>query len=223
MEGRFLDRYDAGQQLAERLLEHADDPNVIVLGLPRGGVPVAYEVASRLRAPLDVFVVRKLGVPGQRELAMGAIASGGVRTLQVDVVRELAIPASVIDAVEARERAELARREREYRGGREPLVLANRKVILVDDGLATGATMIAAVSAARRAAPAQVIVAVPVASPETCHEVGALADEIVCLITPEPLLAVGLWYADFSQTTDYEVRALLSRAGEASRAAPPPA
>jgi erythromycin esterase-like protein/adenine/guanine phosphoribosyltransferase-like PRPP-binding protein len=184
---------------------------VLVLALPRGGVPVAYEVARALGAPLDVFVVRKLGVPGYEELAMGAVATGGVRVLNEQLVERLGIPEQMIDAVAAHERQELARRERLYRGGRPPPDVRGRTVILVDDGLATGATMHAAIQALRQQHPARIVVAVPTASPETCEEMKAKADDVICGITPEPFHAVGRWYRDFSQTTDEEVRVLLAR------------
>src|SRR3989440_8908914 len=209
--GLFRDRRDAGRLLAEKLAAYASRPDVLVLALPRGGVPVAYEVAHRLGAPLDVFVVRKLGVPGHEELAMGAVATGGVRVLNDQLVEQLGIPDQMIDAVAARERQELARRERLYRGGRPPPDVRGRRVILVDDGLAIGATMRAAVMALRQLQPARIVVAVPTASPETCEELKAEADDVVCAITPEPFLAVGHWYEDFSQTTDEEVRDLLTR------------
>lgn len=205
----FADRREAGTELAARLHAYKDRDDVVVLGLPRGGVPVAYEVARTLGAPLDVFLVRKLGVPGHRELAMGAIASGGVRILNDDVVGWYRVPASVIDEVTLEEQAELDRRERAYRDGREPMSLQGRIVLLIDDGLATGSTMKAAVQAVRAHAPARIVVAVPVGAPETCREFAAVADEIVCARTPEPFSAVGQWYRDFSQTSDAEVRALL--------------
>jgi erythromycin esterase-like protein/predicted phosphoribosyltransferase len=212
MEGeRFRNRNEAGRLLAEKLTAYANRPDVLVLALPRGGVPVAYEVARALGAPLDVFVVRKLGVPGYEELAMGAVATGGVRVLNDQIVQRLGIPQYIIDAVAAREQQELARRERLYRGGRPPPDVRDRTVILVDDGLATGATMRAAVMALRQLQPARIVVAVPTASPETCEELKAEADAVVCAITPEPFLAVGHWYEDFSQTTDEEVRDLLAR------------
>lgn len=183
---------------------------MVVLALPRGGVPVGYEVARRLGAPLDVFLVRKLGVPGHEEYAMGAIASGGVRVENPEVTRYLRdVPAWEIEAVEARERAELARREVAYRAGRRPVAIRGRYVILVDDGLATGSTMRAAVAGLRQLGPRSVIVAVPVASPGACRDLSAVADGIVCARTPEPFRAVGLWYVDFAQTTDDEVRTLL--------------
>jgi predicted phosphoribosyltransferase len=209
--GLFRDRREAGRLLAEKLAAYANRPDVLVLALPRGGVPVGYEVARALGAPLDVFVVRKLGVPGHEELAMGAVATGGVRVLNDQLVERLAIPEQVIDAVAARERQELARRERLYRGGRPPPDVRGRTVILVDDGLATGASMHAAIKALRQQNPARIVVAVPTASPETCEEMKAVADEVVCGMTPEPFHAVGRWYRDFSQTTDEEVSALLEQ------------
>lgn len=212
MNGRFADRAEAGQLLAGRLSGYANRPGVVVLALPRGGVPVAYEVARALRAPLDVFLVRKLGTPGHEELAMGAIASGGVRVLNATVVRELGLPSAEIDRVAAREQEELERRERAYRDGRPPAGVRGRTVILVDDGLATGSTMRAAVRALRREGPSRIVVAVPVSAPQACDELGGEADEIVCLMTPEPFMAVGLWYRDFTPTTDDEVRDLLARA-----------
>ena len=208
----FRDRRNAGQQLAGRLGAYAGRSDVLVLGLPRGGVPVAYEVAAALGAALDVFLVRKLGVPGHEELAMGAIASGGVRVLNDDVVEPLQIPQAVIDAVAANEERELARRERLYRGDRSPPAAAGRTVILVDDGLATGSTMRAAAEALRRQGPSRIVVAVPVAAPVVCRALREVADETVCAVTPEPFYAVGLWYEDFAPTTDEEVRELLSQA-----------
>lgn len=208
----FHDRHEAGRRLAERLSAYVGRPDVLVLALPRGGVPVAYEVAGALGAPMDVFIVRKLGVPGYEELAMGAVATGGVRVLNEELVKHLAIPSYVADAVAVREQRELTRRERLYRGGRPPPDLRGKTVILVDDGLATGATMLAAIAAVRRQQPARIVVAVPVASQATCKQLAREVDEVVCAITPEPFHAVGLWYEDFSQTTDEEVRALLARA-----------
>jgi putative phosphoribosyl transferase len=208
----FRDRVEAGESLAAKLIPYRDRDDVIVLGLPRGGVPVASEVARALGAPFDVFVVRKLGVPGHEELAMGAIASGGVRQVNRDVVDSLGIPPNVIDAVAEREQRELERREQAYRGDRGPLALINKTVILVDDGLATGSTMRAAVVAARQQQPARVVVAVPVGAVSTCAELAAEADDVVCVRTPEPFVAVGLWYRDFTPTTDDEVRALLGKA-----------
>ncbi len=210
----FQDRIDAGRQLTTRLRKYADRPDVIVLALPRGGVPVAFEVSQELNAPLDIFLVRKLGVPGHEELAMGAIASGGVRVINQDVVSYLQIPGEVIDAVAAYEQRELERREREYRGDRPPPDLRGRVVILIDDGLATGSTMRAAAAAVRKQRPARIVVAVPVAAPETCENFRSEVDEIVCAVTPEPFRGVGLWYEDFSQTTDQDVRELLERATE---------
>ncbi|HVA57773.1 MAG: phosphoribosyltransferase [Gemmatimonadaceae bacterium] len=215
MTPRFRDRREAGQRLAELMQPYALEPGLIVLGLPRGGVPVAYEVAASLDAPLDVFVVRKLGVPGHEEYAMGAIASGGIRVLNQDVIRELQIPLPAVEAVERAERAELARREQAYRDARPAPVLRDRTVVLVDDGLATGSTMLAAIAAARTQQPRQVIVAVPVASPDACAAVRREADACVCVSTPDPFYGVGLWYLNFNQTTDDEVQRLL-----ADRAAP---
>jgi predicted phosphoribosyltransferase len=209
----FADRRDAGRALADRLRQCERGNDIVVLALPRGGVPVGYEVARALGAPLDVFVVRKLGVPGHAELAMGAIASGGVRVLNDDVLETIAVPQAAIDAVTRTERAELERRERTYRNGRSPVSIEGRVVILVDDGLATGSTMRAAVLAVRRLHPARIVVAVPVGAWETCQQLRDVADEVVCAFTPEPFTAVGLWYADFSQTTDDEVRQFLSLAG----------
>ena len=208
----FRDRTDAGRRLAERLGQYAGRPGVLVLALPRGGVPVAFEVARALGAPLDVFLVRKLGVPGHEELAMGAIATGGVRVVNEAVVRELGIGGEVIDAVAGRERAELERRERAYRGERPAPEVRGRAVILVDDGLATGSTMRAAALAVLRQEPERVVVAAPVAARATCAELLAEVDDVVCAATPEPFYGVGRWYEDFSQTTDEEVRELLARA-----------
>jgi putative phosphoribosyl transferase len=209
----FRNRHDAGRQLADRLAHYADRNDVLVLALPRGGVPVGYEVAEALAAALDVFMVRKLGVPGQEELAMGAIASGGVRVLNEPIVRMLGLSEDDIDRVELEERWELDRRENEYRAGRPPLDVRGKIVILVDDGLATGSTMRAAVAALRRLGPARIVVAVPVGARETCAEFEQEADEAICAREPEPFHAVGVWYDDFSQTTDEEVRELLARAG----------
>jgi predicted phosphoribosyltransferase len=217
----FADRHEAGTQLADHLQQFANRDDVVVLALPRGGVPVGYEVARALGAPLDVFVVRKLGVPGHPELAMGAIASGGVRVLNQDVLESIAVSQAAIDGVTRTEQAELERRERAYRDGRPPVPIGRRVVVLVDDGLATGSTMRAAVLAVRRLQPARVVVAVPVGAWQACHELRAVADQVVCPFTPEPFRAVGLWYADFSQTTDREVRQLLTlAAARAIRAAP---
>jgi predicted phosphoribosyltransferase len=208
----FQDRREAGRQLAERLEAYADRPDVLVLALPRGGVPVAFEVARALGAALDVFVVRKLGVPGHEELAMGAIASGGVRVLNEEVVEGLGIPEAVIRSVAAREQKELARRERLYRGPRPAVAVGGRTVILIDDGLATGSTMRAAIAALRRLGPERIVVAVPAGAPTTCAELAREADECICDIEPDPFYAVGMWYRDFSQTTDDEVRDLLAQA-----------
>jgi erythromycin esterase-like protein/predicted phosphoribosyltransferase len=212
--GLFRDRSEAGRLLATKLTAYANRPDALVLGLPRGGVPVAYEVARALGAPLDVFVVRKLGVPGYEEVAMGAVATGGVRVLNDQLVRRLGIPSALIDTVAAHERQELTRRERLYREGRPPPDVRGRTVILVDDGLATGATMHAAIEALRQLQPARIVVAVPTASPEACEEMKAKVDDVICAITPEPFNAVGRWYQDFSQTTDEEVRGLLARRKE---------
>ena len=210
MERTFSNRTEAGRQLAEKLVKYAGRDDVIVLGLPRGGVPVAYEVAKRLDAPLDVFIVRKLGVPGFEELAAGAIASGGVRVLNKDVFRALPNAEETIELITATETAELERREQEYRGGRPAPELRDRVVILVDDGLATGATMRAAVKALRQRDVAKLVVAVPVGPPDTCREVEDEADETVCLSMPDFFQAVGQYYEDFSQTSDEEVRELLA-------------
>jgi predicted phosphoribosyltransferase len=210
----FRDRADAGRVLAGLLAHLAGRDDVVVLGLPRGGVPVAAEVARALAAPLDVLVARKLGVPGHPELAMGAIAGGGIRVLNQAVVDQLRIPAAAVDEVAAREGAELARRELSYRRGRPPLDVAGRVVVVVDDGLATGATMRAAVTVLKSQSPARVVAAVPVGSPQTCAELAGLADEVVCARTPVSFHAVGQWYDDFSQTTDEEIRALLGQKEE---------
>jgi predicted phosphoribosyltransferase len=210
---RFRNRTDAGRQLAEKLAAYANRPDVLVLALPRGGVPVAFELARAFGAPLDVFLVRKLGVPGYEELAMGAVATGGVRVLNDEIVRGLGISEHEIDAVVAREMRELSRRDRLYRGDRPPSDVAGRTVILVDDGLATGATMRAAVQALRQQQPGRIVAAVPTASPDTCQVLKAEADDVICAITPEPFFAVGHWYDDFTQTTDDEVRELLARQG----------
>jgi predicted phosphoribosyltransferase len=207
---RFADRQQAGAELADRLDPYAGRDDVVVLGLPRGGVVVASEVARALGAPLDVFVVRKLGYPGHAELAMGAIASGGVRVMNEDVLGAYGPSPAAIEQVARVEQAELERREQAYREGRPPVPLAGRVVILVDDGLATGSTMRAAVAAVRRLEPARTVVAVPVGAREACDLLAAEADEVVCVSVPEPFSAVGLWYEDFSQTTDEEVRELLA-------------
>ena len=214
MEHAFPNRTEAGRQLAEKLVKYADRDDVIVLGLPRGGVPVAFEVAQRLGAPLDVFIVRKLGVPGFEELAAGAIASGGVRVLNQDVVRAIPHAEEAIEAVTAKETAELERREHIYREGRRAPELRDRVVILVDDGLATGATMRAAVKALRQQGTAKIVVAVPVGPPDTCREIEQEADETICLSTPPFFQAVGQYYEDFSQTSDEDVRELLTQAAQ---------
>jgi putative phosphoribosyl transferase len=208
----FQDRHEAGRHLAAKLLHYAGRDDVVVLALPRGGVPVGFEVARALGAPLDVFLVRKLGVPGQPELAMGAIASGGVRVLNERVMSVLGITAEELDRVTAAELEELERREREYRDGRPPVDVTGRVAILVDDGLATGASMRAAVEALRRRNPGRSVVAVPVGAPETCADLGREADEVICSQEPPEFYAVGLWYENFAQTTDDEVRQLLARA-----------
>jgi putative phosphoribosyl transferase len=212
----YADRRDAGRDLARNLAGHPPDwfARAVVLALPRGGVPVAFEVAQAFDLLLDVFLVRKLGVPAHEELAMGALASGGVRVLNEDVVRGMGVTESEIDRVAEREAEELRRRERLYRGDRPPLDLAGRNAILVDDGLATGASMRAAVQALRLQGPASIVVAVPVAAREACDEFRDEVDEIVCSATPQPFHAVGLWYHDFNATTDEEVRELLVRAEE---------
>ena len=210
----FRNRTDAGQILAQNLQHYKNRPDVLVLALPRGGVPVAYEVARELNAALDVFTVRKLGVPGHQELAMGAIATGGIRILHDGVIRELGISEKTIDSVSQNEQQELDRREKMYRGNRPASSVENRTVIIVDDGLATGSSMRAAVRALRQRNPARLVVAVPTAPAETCEQLKEIADEIVCAITPEPFFAVGGSYADFSQTTDDEVKEILERAGQ---------
>jgi putative phosphoribosyl transferase len=212
---RFRDRAEAGRALAERLKEYARRDDVVVLALPRGGVPVGYELARALGAPLDVFLVRKLGVPGHEELAMGAIASGGVRVINDDVVAELGITDDDIARTALTEGRELERREHLYRDGRAPVDVNGRTVILVDDGLATGASMRAAALAVRALHPEHVVVAVPVAAERTCDAFRGEVDDVVCAITPKPFLAIGAWYADFSQTSDDEVRELLARSSPA--------
>jgi len=207
----FIDRRHAGRVLASRLTDYGGRDDVIVLALPRGGVPVAYEVASALGVPMDIFLVRKLGTPGHRELAMGAIASGGVRVLNEDVVRWYGISEAAIEHIAREEQEELARRERAYRDDRPAPDLANRIVILIDDGLATGSTMRAAAHAVRAQRPARVVIAVPVGAPQTCSELAAIADEVICVNTPEPFSAVGQWYLNFDQTDDTEVRELLRK------------
>jgi predicted phosphoribosyltransferase len=213
---RFSDRREAGERLAERLRDYAGRPDVLVLALPRGGVPVGFVVAETLRLPLDVFVVRKLGVPGQEELAMGALASGGVRVLDDELIRLAGVSSHDIERATAAATDELLRQEVRYRGERPFPELRDKTVILVDDGLATGSTMRAGVRALRAQRPAAIIVAVPVGAPETCEALRAVADDVVCIETPEPFRAVGLWYEDFSQTTDEEVHTLLDRARHAA-------
>jgi predicted phosphoribosyltransferase len=218
----FRDRLEAGRRLAERLSDYAGKPDVVVLALPRGGVPVAAEVARALDAPLDIFLVRKLGLPGQEELAMGAIASGGSQVLNTSLLRRLHVPPETVDAVAMQERRELDRRERAYRGAHAPPSVRGRTVILVDDGLATGASMHAAVAALRAQEPARIVVAVPVGAPSTCEDLRRLADDVVCAETPEPFAAVGQWYDDFSQTSDEEVRQLLEASRSPARSRPRP-
>jgi putative phosphoribosyl transferase len=213
----FRDRREAGRVLAAMLKEYAGRDDVVVLALPRGGVPVAFEVAEALAAPLEIFLVRKLGTPGHRELAMGAIASGGIRVLNEDVVRWLGISPEQIDAVALEEQRELERRQAAYLEGRAPARLEGRIIILVDDGLATGSTMRAAVQAVRQMRPARIVVAVPVGAPDTCRELAAVADEVVCARMPEPFSAVGQWYANFDQTTDAEVMDLIHEHASAAK------
>lgn len=203
--------------LAARLAGYANRGDVLVLGLPRGGVPVAFEVARELGAPLDVFVVRKLGMPGHEEFAIGAIATGGVRIVNHEAVSAFGVSNAELEAVTAEEMLELERRERRYRGNRPPPLVAGKSVILVDDGLATGSTMRAAIAALRQEEPARIVVAVPTAAPETCEELRASVDEMICAMTPEPFYAVGLWYDDFGQTSDEEVHDLLELAAQAPR------
>jgi putative phosphoribosyl transferase len=209
---RFRDRSDAGRQLADQLIAFADQPDLRVLALPRGGVPVAFEIARRLHAPLDVWVVRKLGAPEIPELAIGAIAPGGIELLSTDIIERLRISPQVVEAIAAREYAELDRRERAYRGDRPPVEVSGKTVIVVDDGLATGATMRAAIASLRQRNPARIVVAVPVAALPVCAQLRQEGSEVVCLSTPIDLDAVGQWYEDFTQTSDEEVRDLLLRA-----------
>ena len=209
---RFKDRRDAGRILAQKLSAYTGQTDVIVLALPRGGVPVAYEVALALNAPLDIFLVRKLGLPGREELAIGAIASGGIRVLNEDIIRVLGVPEEVINIVARNELQELGRREHNYRGDRPALELRGRKVILIDDGLATGASMRAAVVGVRAQHPTRIVIAVPAASPELCNAFQFEVDEMVCAMTPEPFYGLSRWYEDFSQSNDEEVRMLLQEA-----------
>jgi putative phosphoribosyl transferase len=212
MKTQFFDRSEGGQFLAENLSAYVDRKDVIVLALPRGGVPVAAEVAKRLNAPLDVFVVRKLGLPGHPELAMGAIASGGVRVFNGEVVNALRIPDEAIDAVSAEELIELQRREKAYRAGLPSLDIEGKTIIVVDDGVATGSTMLAAVSALRQLNAARIVVAAPVIAASAYREIQRQADEVIAVMIPERFYAVGQWYEDFSQTSDEEVRELLAQA-----------
>ncbi|EKF02321.1 phosphoribosyl transferase domain protein [Tolypothrix sp. PCC 7601] len=216
MSTKFRNRLEAGQMLGKQLTAYTGCPNLLVLGLPRGGVPVAYEVAKALSAPLDICLVRKLGVPGHKELAMGAITSGSIRVLNYDVVNSLAISTETIEQVTADEFQELQRRDRAYRGDRPPVNVKNCTVIVVDDGIATGSTMRAAITILQRQQPKRMIVAVPVAPPETCEQLQRIVDEVVCLKMPEQMCAVGLWYENFLQTTDEEVRYLLAKHSSAS-------
>jgi putative phosphoribosyl transferase len=220
METGYRDRHDAGKRLAKLLSAYAHHPDVLTLALPRGGVPVAYEVARALKVPLDVFTVRKLGVPGHEEFAMGAIASGGMRVLNNDALRALHIPERVVEEVVTREQRELERREQLYRDGRPPPDVRGRTVILIDDGLATGATMRAALRALREQQPARLIVAVPVAAPPTCLELLDEADDVICAFTPDPFFAVGLWYQNFEQTSDQEVHDLLAQTAQEQQTHP---
>ncbi len=208
----FKDRVDAGRKLARELSKYANRSDVLILALPRGGVPVAFEVAKELNVKMDVFIVRKLGVPGNEELAMGAIASDNIRVLNEDVVRSFQIPERVIDKVAENELRELERRERAYRGDRPKPEISGMTVILIDDGLATGATMRAAAAALKTKNPAKIVVAVPTAAPDTCEFFGREVDEVICVATPEPFYGVGAWYGDFSQTSDKEVCELLDKA-----------
>ena len=209
---RFKDRRDAGRLLARKLSVYTNHTDVIVLALPRGGVPVAYEVALALNAPLDIFLVRKLGLPGREELAIGAIASGGIRVLNEDIIRVLGVPEEVINIVARNELQELQRREHNYRGDRPAPEVRDRKVILIDDGLATGASMRAAVVGVRAQHPARIVIAVPAAAPELCNAFQFEVDEMVCAMTPEPFYGLSRWYEDFSQTTDEDVRMFLREA-----------
>jgi predicted phosphoribosyltransferase len=208
----FKDRRDAGRKLAQKLSAYARRPNTLILALPRGGVPVAFEVALALNAPLDIFIVRKLGLPGREELAMGAIASGGIRVLNSDIIRMLSVPDEVVNFVAKRELQELQRQERLYRGNGPSPAVRDRTVFLIDDGLATGASMRAAVAGLRGQHPSRIVVAVPAAAAETCDVFRSEVDEVVCAMTPEPFYGVSRWYEDFAQVTDEEVRTLLEEA-----------
>jgi putative phosphoribosyl transferase len=217
---RFRNRAEAGQQLGARLMKYAGRTNVIVLGLPRGGIPVAFEIARRLGAPLDVFLVRKLGVPGHPELAMGAIAEGGIAVLSRSLIRDLQVPPALVEHVAVRERLELERRDVLYRDGRIRRDVRNQIAILVDDGLATGSSMQAAIVALRQQKPARIVVAVPVTARDARERVAPMVDEVVCVSMPAPFRAVGLWYEDFSQTTDPQVKGLLAAASNDGRKKP---
>ena len=217
MNNSYQNRFESGRRLAAELSEYANRDDVVILALPRGGVPVAFEVARSLKAPLDIFLVRKLGLPGYEELAMGAIASGGVRVINDDVVRQFRISQHVMDAVAAEQERELQRREQMYRAGREPLEVSGKTVILIDDGLATGSTMRAAVQALRLMEAGVIVVAVPVGAADTCQILRGEADVVVCAQSPEDFTAVGRWYVDFTQTTDEEVCELLNRAAHERR------
>lgn len=220
MKFQFRDRTEAGQLLAAQLTEYANRDDVLVLGLPRGGVPVAYEIAKALHAPLDICLVRKLGVPGQKELAMGAIAPDGVMVLNQEILRSLNISRDTLLAVAAEEKQELERRDRQYRGERPQPEVCDRVVILVDDGIATGSTLRAAVATLRQRQPRQIVAAVPVAPPSTCTGLKAILDGVICLATPDPLHSIGMWYKDFSQTSDQEVQQLLGRLPQESTTIP---
>ncbi|MDB6123011.1 MAG: Phosphoribosyltransferase [Pedosphaera sp.] len=214
---QFQDRYQAGRFLASRLSRYANNPSVLVLGLPRGGVPVAYEVACALNAPLDVFLVRKMGVPGYEELAVGAVASGGIRILNQEVIQRLGISERMIEAMAQEKLQELERRERIFRGNREPMEIEGRTVILVDDGLATGASMRVAIHAIQKRGPKAVVVAVPLGSGDTCTQLRNEADDVICGMTPEPFYTVGAWYSDFIQIPDEEINRLLDHAAHERR------